>query len=185
LEVLATAAGPDALVCYAAPVFHKALDLYAATLFGDVIDRSTFPSVLPLASHSAWNYSKSGIHGVANVEPERIAEESLEQRISALIRERGQQQTLPPAVALERLWAAVDSSVEVEIGSLSARRRARYLTVRSEIDALRPLGDEKAKMVIHYLHLMNYSNAFGTKWLVISPEAKTAIARNPTSPKIE
>ncbi len=171
LKMLAAAAGPDALVCYAAPVFHTALDLYAATLSGTVIDKSTFPSALPLGIHSAWNYSQAGIGGVANTEPERIVEARLDQRVLTLMRERGQLQTIPPLTALERLRTAADSSSEAEISSLSARRRTKYLALQKEVDALRPLGDEKAMMMVHCLHLMNYSNAFGTKWLVISPEA--------------
>jgi hypothetical protein len=172
LEILATATGSDALVCYAAPVFHEAMDLYKATLLGSIIDQSTFPTASKLASHSAWNYSKAGSdgEGIANTELERISEGSLTQRLSTLIRERGQRKDLSPAMALERLWAATESSIETGLKSLNAHRKTKYQTRRDNINALRPLADEKASMVIQYLHLMNYSNAFGTKWLVISPE---------------
>ncbi|WOS39908.1 hypothetical protein [Xanthomonas rydalmerensis] len=174
LRKLAKAAGNKAYVCYAAPVFHMALKLYTAQLKGTIIDQSTFPPVLALGKHHAWNYSQPGAKGVANSEPEPIEETGLRDRISAMLRDDQQHQEMSPGKALKRLWNAADASSKEEIESMGARRREKYLARRKAINALRTRGQEEARAMIYCLHLINYANTFDMIWLVISPVAKQA-----------
>ncbi|WP_115512342.1 MULTISPECIES: hypothetical protein [Xanthomonas] len=177
LLILSVLAGPKALVCYAAPAFHKALNLYSATLQNRIIEKSTFPTVTKLGpTHKAWNYSKSGA-GVANVEPEAIVEESLQERISNLLRttrqgDEADQVEADQVKVLARLWKAADQSSRHELEFLSARRQSKYLERQKKIMELKTLGDEKSEIMTHCLNLMNYSRTFSMTWLVISPIAK-------------
>ncbi|MBB4126702.1 hypothetical protein GGR77_001992 [Xanthomonas translucens] len=170
LLILSATAGNKALVCYAAPAFHKALKLYSATLQKRIIKKSTFPLAKNFGTaHKAWNYSKFGATGVANTDPKKIIEVSLKNRISALIRDLPQDDDVDQATALAQLWKAADESSREEIEFLSKRRKQKYEKRREEINKLNTLEDEKSKIMTHCLHLMNYSHAFRMTWLIISP----------------
>jgi len=182
LLLLSALAGKKALVCYAAPAFHKALKLYSATLQERIIEKSTFPSVAKLgATHKAWNYSKFGATGVANIEPEAIFERSLQQRISTLIRNTRQDDEVGQVESLRHLWEAADLSSRHELHFLSARRQSKYLDRRSRIMKLKTRGDEKSEIMAYCLNLMNYSHTFRTTWLVISPSAEPEGTALPSS----
>lgn len=172
LLLLSGMAGDKALVCYAAPAFHKALKLYSATLQKRIIKKSTFPLATDFGTtHKAWNYSKFGATGVANIEPEAISEKRLYQRVSAFISNTPQDNEADQVEALAQLWEAADRSSVHELEFLSARRQSKYLERRKQIMKLETLGDEKSKIMAYCLNLLNYSHAFRMTWLVISPIA--------------
>jgi hypothetical protein len=70
--------GKRAVVCYAAPAFHRVADLNAHTVRGTIIAHSTFPLVHRLAGHDSFYYSTPGGSGIANPEPEHIEGVGLE-----------------------------------------------------------------------------------------------------------
>jgi hypothetical protein len=59
--------GTDALVIYAAPVFHKQQDLYNHTSGQTIVANSTFQKVSLLRGHKKWYFDRGGIKGVANL----------------------------------------------------------------------------------------------------------------------
>jgi hypothetical protein len=90
LEVVADRLGSRALVVYAAPTFHEHKDLFRHTTLGTIPNHSTFPSAIGLRGHTHWYYSSPGASGVANPDPVRIQEPTLDQRIGALLELAGQ-----------------------------------------------------------------------------------------------
>lgn len=66
LERLQTSLKKKAIVCYACPAFHQEALLHKWTVSPQLVEKSTFPDVLRLAGHGAWNYSEPGAIGVAN-----------------------------------------------------------------------------------------------------------------------
>jgi hypothetical protein len=72
LEKVAAKISRRAVVCYAAPAFHRFSELYAHTAARTINQNSTFPTVEKLTGHSAWYYDRPGGSGVANADPENI-----------------------------------------------------------------------------------------------------------------
>jgi hypothetical protein len=73
LEKVAAKINRRAVVCYAAPAFHRCTELYGHTAAGTVNQNSTFPTIAKLKGHTAWYYDRLGGRGVANPDPEEMA----------------------------------------------------------------------------------------------------------------
>src|SRR4051812_10052329 len=63
LGTLGTSLGNRAVVCYAAPAFHRLIQLYAHTSRGSIVAASTFPLAERLTGHTAFYYWEPGGNG--------------------------------------------------------------------------------------------------------------------------
>lgn len=174
LDNLATVLGADALVCYAAPVFHRLTQLNAHTISGSVIANSTFPKASMLSSpHKAWNYSVPGVVGLANTEPTFYEEPSLEQQIQTLLQERSRRLEEDDAFALNSLASLVRESVSLD--TQEADSRSAIFSMRAErIDfafAPFPSNARSASITRDYLHVANYVGTFNMMWLTIGRDS--------------
>lgn len=87
LEKVKAKLSKRALICYAAPVFHKQSVLYAHTINKSIVENSTFPDVSSLSGHSAWYYQLPGATGVANPEYRNIKQQSFVETLEAFVAE--------------------------------------------------------------------------------------------------
>jgi hypothetical protein len=69
---IANRMGNRAVVVYAAPAFHRWLELNGHISRGTILSHCTFPLVNSLNGHSAWYYNSPGGTGVANPDPTPI-----------------------------------------------------------------------------------------------------------------
>ena len=69
LGAVAQTLGNRAVVCYAAPAFHRIMELNAHTVRGTIVAQSTFPLAERLTGHDSFYYCTPGGSGVANPEP--------------------------------------------------------------------------------------------------------------------
>tara|TARA_R110002095_G_scaffold166399_2_gene144397 strand:- start:1325 stop:1789 length:465 start_codon:yes stop_codon:yes gene_type:complete len=89
LIALAEGCGELAHVVYAAPVFHKREDLFAAQLAGQVIARSNVVEARELKRHKHYTFAAPGGNGRGYSEPEDIESEEIWSRITRLSRQGG------------------------------------------------------------------------------------------------
>jgi hypothetical protein len=109
LEKVAAKISRRAVVCYAAPAFHRFSELYAHTAARTINQNSTFPTVEKLSGHSAWYYDRPGGSGVANADPVNIEGPDSRPAGPALLRPA--RERLPPRpAALHELLMPWDSS---------------------------------------------------------------------------
>lgn len=168
LDILSTAIGNDGLVCYAAPAFHRVLQLYAHTVSGSVVQNSTFPSAEMLQSpHKAWNYSQPGVTGVANAEPEFYEEKTLDEQVNHIFQERRSRLDGDAPESLKRLANLVIESTTSEDTDTDSRAAVFNLR-RQQIDsAYFGTGNNGFSVLRHYLHVHNYATTFNMLWLTI------------------
>jgi len=90
LEALENELSGNALVIYAAPLFHEQQQLYNHTSNQTIVNNSTFPKASTLKGHKKWYYDKPGIIGVANPDYEFINDESLINQVQIKRNEMGE-----------------------------------------------------------------------------------------------
>lgn len=173
LDHLTAILGADALVCYAAPAFHRLTQLNSHTISGSLVANSTFPKASMLsAPHKAWNYSDPGIVGLANTEPIFYEEPPLEQQIQTLLRERSRRLDEDDASTLNSLASLVRESASLE--TQDADSRLAIFSMRAErIDsAFASFGnDARSTIARDYLHVTNYVGTFNMMWLTIGRDS--------------
>ncbi len=169
LDDLATVLGADALVCYAAPAFHRLTQLNAHTVGGSIVENSSFPKSTMLSGHKAWNFSSPGMVGVANTEPHFHEEPPLEDQIRNLITERSDRFEQRPAAMLNRLANILRESGArgTEDGAsrsaVFAMRAARIEASYSDAAA----DFEHAALVRDFMHVSNYAATFNMLWFTL------------------
>lgn len=124
LELLEKELGTDALVIYAAPVFHKQQDLYNHTSGQTIVANSTFPKVSLLRGHKKWYFDRGGIKGVANPEYESFDQEDLLSQIEDMRIQKGQFVSEGALSNLSKLSRAVRNVAEIQSGSFLATQFA-------------------------------------------------------------
>jgi len=124
LELLEKEMDGDALVVYAAPVFHKQQDLYNHTSNQTIVPNSTFPKVSILSGHSKWYYDKGGMIGVANPDFEDFDEANLLSQVETLRNRAGDYRSNNRIQNLQKLSKAVRNVVENQSNSFQATQFA-------------------------------------------------------------
>ncbi|WP_316846863.1 hypothetical protein [Pedobacter psychrodurus] len=124
LELLEKELAADALVVYAAPVFHEQQQLYNHTSNQTIVSNSTFPKVSMLTGHSKWYYNKGGLTGVANPDFEDFDEVNLLSQIETLRNQTGDYRLNSRVQNLQKLSQAIRNVVEKQSNSFQATRFA-------------------------------------------------------------
>jgi hypothetical protein len=168
LENLSSLIKADGLVCYAAPVFHTSNELYFYITAGSLVSQSTFPHADMLIGHKAWNYSKPGVIGVANIDPVAYELPSLDEQLSDLCRQRADRLESNPREELSMLASRVNEAVS-NLGSTRNERVRKFRERSGRIDRVFK-GEAKAHLhpfVRNYLHVLNFSLSFGLLWFPV------------------
>lgn len=169
LDHLAAILGADALVCYAAPAFHRLTQLNAHTVGGSIVENSSFPKSTMLSGHKAWNFSSPGMVGVANAEPQFHEEPPLEGQVRNLITERSNRFEERPATALNSLANILRESGASGTGD-GASRSAVFAMRAARIEASysdAAADFEGAALVRDFLHVSNYAETFNMLWFTL------------------
>lgn len=169
LDHLAFVLGADALVCYAAPAFHRLTQLNAHTVGGSIVENSSFPKSAMLSGHKAWNFSSPGMVGVANAEPHFHEEPPLEEQIRNLVTERSSGLERSPAAVLNSLANILrESGARGTEGGASRSSVFAMRATRIEASYSDAAADfEGAALVRDFLHVSNYAETFNMLWLTL------------------
>lgn len=167
--------GSDALVCYAAPAFHRLTQLNAHTVSGSIVGNTSFPKATMLAApHKAWNFSLPGMVGLANTEPNYYEEPPLEDQIRSLVLERANRLEQDASAALSILANRVRESGVRELDD-GGSRAAVFSMRAARIDAAYgTLADDfpEASLARDFLHVSNYAATFSMLWLTLGRDSE-------------
>jgi hypothetical protein len=163
LEQVAAKINRRAVVCYAAPAFHRCTELYGHTAAGTVNQNSTFPTVAKLKGHGAWYYDRPGGRGVANPDPEEIQGPDIFGLMGGL------QQNGEGDYSLVGLSREIDESLS-EVPADNPRRaiffdRRNY--VRAQLNQSDGLTDTANGEVSAFFDIAVFSETFNLDWYVI------------------
>lgn len=173
LEKLENKLEGDALVCYAAPAFHKQKDLYKHTTSKTIVEHSTFPSISELRGHSAWYYDSPGASGCANPIYKKIDGQSLEHRIARLFERNGDfdETSSNSRENLSRLAQAIyETMQETKSEFESARLSEAILNILRYIDEWDL--EEDARYVKDYLLVREFCSIFKLQWFIVGAPNK-------------
>ena len=163
LEQLETELSGDALVVYAAPVFHKQQELYNHTSNQTIVDHSTFPKASTLKGHSKWYYDQPGIVGVANPDFEFINEEPLMNQIQSKRSETGDFNDNNVINNLQMISKAIRSVVENRSNDFQASRFAYYNDlIESEIESFNMEGTKGLK---DFMQIETFTYLWKLNWM--------------------
>lgn len=102
---LAAHLGASAEVTYACANLMKKKDLFAHAKVGDLVQHSTFPTALRLASHHRWLFDSPGAKGTGLSDPERIEMAPLLERLAEYQQPAGGELNI--GVQLSAIWRAL------------------------------------------------------------------------------
>ena len=158
LDVLENKCTQDALVSYAAPVFHEVRDLYRHTTGMSIISNSTFPPVSRLSGHSRWYYQQPGAIGVANPDPNKFDEPSLQERIEKGIASSTKESSF------SYIWSLIQEAVD-EPKLHTIPQLARFSNARLELERnLEPFAiDEEIRA---WADITLFCEVLGVLWLI-------------------
>lgn len=163
LELLEKELAGDALVVYAAPVFHMQQHLYDHTSNQTVVSNSTFPKISMLTGHSKWYYDKGGMTGVANPDFEDFDELNLLSQIEALRNQTGVYRSDSRIQNLQMLSKAIRNVVENQSNSFQATRFAYELDLID--DMILDYGLTNYDGVKDYMQIELFSYLWKLNWL--------------------
>lgn len=170
LEKLEEKLKGDALVCYAAPAFHKQGDLYKHTTAQTIVENSTFPSVSKLRGHSAWYYDAPGASGCANPVYERIDDLVLDQKVAALS-EKIDHDEHASRDMLSVLASAIYATMRETESSFESARLSEALIEISRFIEEWDLGED-ASYVKDYLLVRKFCFLYRLQWFVVGAPNK-------------
>lgn len=163
LEQLEKELSGDALVIYAAPVFHKQQELYNHTSNQTIIDNTTFPKASSLKGHSQWYYDQPGIVGVANPDFEFINEKNLLSQVQSMRDETGSFRNDDDINNLQRISRAVRSVVENRSNDFQASQFAfNNELINNEIERW---GQQETKGLIDFMQIETFAYLWKLNWL--------------------
>lgn len=172
LERLHTNLKGRAIVCYACAAFHTDHLLHKWTVEPEIVEHSTFPDVIQLTNHVAWNFSKAGTFGVANAEPTRMEVGPLLKRLAELARqsEKAEKDISEPTDAenltfLADAVAASVENVETSVSLLQARFREGVRDIEQAAAAF-DLGDG-ARAFVAFATVRLFTSLYRLNWLVV------------------
>lgn len=169
LEAAARRLRKRALFVYAAPVFSKSQELFAHTVKGTIVERSTFPDVLSLAGHRAWFYNEPGASGVVNQGFEALRLPEMHQQISSLVEQQGDRNeaTQSPSDALVELRKELEAVV-TESAETADQVRSAYLTEEWRRIASFSETTKAPQAVIAFLGVQAFALYFNLTWLTVA-----------------
>jgi len=150
-----------ALLCYAAPVFHRLTQLYAHTRSCTIVQNSTFPSVGVLSGHSAWYFDSPGGSGVANPQPEAIDGPDLSSLLGGFIRENADQRNHSVA----QLASLINEGLS-DLGATNSRVGIYFERIR----ALRRAEEEYfiySEEARAFADVATFADTFHLEWFVV------------------
>lgn len=163
LELLEKEMSGDALVVYAAPVFHEQQDLYNHTSNQTIVPNSTFPKVSMLTGHSKWYFDKGGMTGVANPDFEDFDQADLLTQIETLRNQVGDYRSDNSIQNLQKLSKAVNNVVEKQSNSFQA---TRFAYERELIDnMILDYGLDNYNGVREYMQIELFNYLWKLNWL--------------------
>lgn len=166
LAALFKSTSGSALVCYAAPAFHRVTELWAHSRTGTIVEASTFPPVDKLNGHSIWYYEGPGAAGFANPTPERVQGASLPGRILEFASGTNARAT-DFGTGLKKLSEAVAASVyETPDSGRSAVYFEAIREIDDYLDYLRPMRHPEAMAA--YLRVAAFAAVFQVQWYVLA-----------------
>jgi hypothetical protein len=163
LEKLEEELSVDALVIYAAPVFHKQQELYNHTSNQTIVNNSTFPKASTLKGHSKWYYDRPGIVGVANPNFDFSNEENLMQQIQLKRAEEGSFKNDNGINNLQRISKAITSVVESRSNDFEATRFA-YLSALID-DQIEDWELQETKGIKDFMRIETFAYLWKLNWL--------------------
>ena len=163
LEKVAAKLNRRAVVCYAAPAFHRCTELYGHTAAGTINQNSTFPAISKLKGHSAWYYDRPGGSGVANPDPEGIEGPDIFGLMDGL------RQSADDDYSLVGLSRDIDESLFEASGDNPRRAiffdRRNY--VRSQLNQFDGLTGALNGEIVAFFEVAIFSETFNLDWYVI------------------
>jgi len=163
LELLEKELGKEALIVYAAPVFHKQQELYNHTTGQTIVPNSTFPKVSMLTGHEKWYFDRGGISGIANPDIQNFDEEDLFTQIAQMRNDRGEIRSESSINNLKKLSQAVRNVVELQSGSFLASQFAFENSLLDEFISNYDLTEHSETK--NYLQIELFSYLWKLNWL--------------------
>ncbi len=159
--------GNRAVVCYAAPAFHRVAELNAHTIRGTIIAHSTFPLVQRLAGHDSFYSCGPGDSGVANPEPERVEGVGLED----LLRSAGASGSSEPnetiSSQLETLATDIESAIREEVPDTNPRKGLFFSRIR-EVARFADEFAEAGPSGRAFLRVSAFASSFNLDWYAVA-----------------
>lgn len=163
LELLEKEMAGDALVVYAAPVFHKQQDLYNHTANQTIVLNSTFPNVTQLAGHAKFYFDKAGTGGVANPDIDYISNNDLLSQIENLRSNEGDYNRDRRINNLKILSKAIGNVVEQTNDKFLATRYANERLIIDDI--FEDLYPQDSEIIKDYLRIELFCYLWKLNWL--------------------
>jgi hypothetical protein len=167
---VATRLGSRAVVCYAAPAFHRISELNAHTVRGTIIANSTFPLVQRLAGHGSFYYCAPGGSGIANPDPEDIDGMGLEDLLNNMRSTSQRSSEDTPTIQLQTMAATIESAISDEVPD-SNPRRALFTQKLREFERLADVFREPELDIGDsgraFLRVAAFASAFNLDWYVV------------------
>lgn len=153
----------EALVVYAAPVFHKQQELYNHTSNQTIVDNSTFPKASMLKGHSKWYYDRPGIIGVANPNYVYTSEEDLIKQIQSKRNEVGDFFGSNSSENLLKVAKAINTVVESRSDAFEASQFAFYKIIID--DEISNLNLKEMKGLREFMQIETFAYLWKLNWL--------------------
>jgi len=166
LECVATRVGDRAIVAYAAPVFHRALELYAHTSRGTVAAHSTFPRAEMLRGHLAWYYRLPGARGVANPNPEEVEGVGLLEFLESVQVERLPDSQGTVSVNLASLSRLIRTALAEDVPDDNPRK-AIWSELTRQIDPIIESYEGAGESAQSFMQVAAFATAFNLDWYIV------------------
>lgn len=163
LELLEQNLNGDALVIYAAPLFHKQQDLYNNTINQTIVNNSTFPKASTLRGHTKWYYNTSGIIGVANPEFNFIEEDNLFSQIEKKREDRKGDDDRDWTDNLQKLATSIQNVVRSQSESFQASQFAYYSDLID--NQINNFDLQNTKGIKEYMQIETFAFLWKLNWL--------------------
>jgi hypothetical protein len=155
-----------ALVCYAAPAFHRVAELNANTVRGTIIEQSTFPLATRLNGHSKFYYNAPGGSGVANPEPEGIDGYGLERLLANAGLNAALAVNETRTTELEVLATDIETAISERVPDGNPRK-ATFVQRLRELQDMAIEFDEVGPSGRAFLRVASFAIAFNLDWYAV------------------
>ena len=170
ISAVANQLGNRAIVCYAAPAFHRIAELNAHTVRGTVVAQSTFPLAARLNGHASFYYCAPGGSGIANPDPEHIDGSGLE---DLLIKSGADAKTGPDETITTQLQALSRDIEKVVLDQVpdSNPRKPIFVQRLREIEAFADEYEETGDSGRAFLRITAFTSTFNLDWYAVGNPA--------------
>jgi hypothetical protein len=163
--------GKRAVVCYAAPTFHRVADLNAHTVRGTIIAHSTFPLVHRLAGHGSFYYCSPGGSGVANPDPEGIEGVGLEDLLGNAAAGATDAAAAPANETVTTQLSALATDIETVIGEQVPEanpRKPLFFARLREALSLADTYEDIGPSGRAFLRVSAFASSFNLDWYAVT-----------------